>query len=163
MQKYNQKDITKYLQIFLCFENAELTPIISKYKTEIYPHIEKFTILFQGENEAVNLFGNKIISALMTFFPCVKIISFKNVNFQSDSHKFREGFDKVIEMFQFMLFGEKNEDLKLFRNKNCYLKEIKFYNCYFSHNLITKDILDDFENNINSYLGKKLVKITLNE
>ena len=163
MQKYYQKDITKYLQIFICFENAELTPILSKNKTEIYPNIEKLTIFFQGEDEAANLFGNKIISALMAFFPCIKTISFKNINFQSDSHKFREDFDKVIEMFQFMLFGQKNEDLKLFQNKKCCLKEIKFYNCYFSHNLITKDILDDFENNIYTYLGKKVVKITLSD
>ena len=164
MQNYSQKKVTKYLQIFSCLKNVELTPLYSsKNKNDIYPLIEKFTIIFQCEDEPITLFGSKIMSAIMEFFPCVKIISFKNINFQSDSVKFRENFDDISDRFHLVMFGKKNEDFILFKNKNCFLKEIKFYNCYFSNNLLTKDVFDDLENNIYSYLGKKVIKITLTE
>ena len=164
MQNYYQKKITKYFQIFSCLKNVELTPMYSSQnKNDIYPLIEKFTIFFQSEDEPITLFGNKIMSAIMAFFPCVKIISFKNVNFQSDGRKFREYFDEISESFQFMMFGKKNEDFILLKNKKCCLKEIKFYNCYFANNLLTKDVLDDLGNNLYSYLGKRTIKITLTE
>ena len=132
-------------------------------KNEKYPSIEKFTIFFQNDEETISLFGNQIIFAIIVFFPCIKTISFKNINFQNDIQKFRENFDDLGECFENFLFGKKNKDFVLFKNKDNCLKEIKFNNCYFCNNLITKDILDDIENKISSFLGKKIIKISFIE
>ena len=164
MGNYCQKNITKYFQMFTSSKNVEFTPDYNiKNKKDIYDSIEKFTIFFQSEDESITLFGNKLILAIITFFPRIKIISFKNINFQSDKQKFRENFDDINECFETMLFGKKNEDFYLFKNKKNCLNEIKFNNCYYYNNLINKDILKDIENKIYSYLGKKIIKISFVE
>ena len=165
MQNYYQKNITKYLQLFISFKNAELTPSIDdkKNKNEKYTSIEKFTLFFQTEEESNSLFCNRIIYSILFFFPSVKIISFKNIDFKNDKQKFRENFDDTSEYLEMMLFGEKNKDIVLFKNKENCLKEIKFYNCYICNNIITKDILDDIQSKINSALGKDKIKIILSE
>ena len=161
MQIYYKKNITKYLQIFVSFKNAELTPIYNKNdKNEKYNSIEKFTIFCQNEEETVSLFCNQIIFTLLSFFPKITIISFKNANFKNDSQKFRENFDDINECLELIFFGKKNKDFALFKNKNNCLKEIRFNNCYFCNHLITKDILDETEKKINSYLGKAFFKIS---
>ena len=164
MQKYYQKNITKYLQIFASFKNAELTPIYNKNnKNETYNSIEKFTIFFQNDEAIITLFGNHIIFSIISLFPNIKVISFKNVNFKNDGPKFRENFDDINECFKLVLFGNKNKDLALFKNKNYFLKDIRFNNCYFCNILITKDILNEIEKSIKSYLGKSIIRFSLIE
>ena len=164
MESYYQKNTTKYFQIFSSNQNAELTPEYNiKHKNNKYSLIEKFTIFFQNEEETISLFGNQIILAIISFFPFIKIISFKNINFQSDTQKFKPHFDEVSECLEMVLFGKKNKDFSLFKNKENCLKEIKFSNCYFSNNLITKDILDEIETKISTFLGKKIIKISFVE
>ena len=163
MQNYYQKNITKFLQIFAAFKNGELSPMYTGKKEVKYTSIEKLTLFFQNEDENIPLFGNRIFLSIFTFFPCVKIISFKNINFQSDNKKFRKDFDDIYTSFTLILFGEKNIDLQLFKNKDNCLKEIKFYNCYFYNDLLDKDILKDIENKINSYLGQNKIKVSFIE
>ena len=161
MKNYYQKNITKYLQICASFKSGELTPAFdSKNKNENVTSIEKFTLFFQNEEEIISLFGHKIVLAIILCFPKIKIISFKNVNFMNDNQKFREGFDDITEFFELILFGKDKKDFEFLKNKEIVLKEIKFSNCYCCNNLIVKDILDDIENKIYSYLGKKLLKFS---
>jgi hypothetical protein len=160
MQNYYKKDITKYLQIFCSFKNGELSPIVNQNnKKEVYKSIEKVTIYFQNEDSIISLFGIRIIASLLAFFPCVKIISFKNINFKNDNKIFREYFDDINESFEFGLFGEKNKDFILFKNKECCLKEIRFNNCYFYNHFIEKDITQEIERKIDSYLGKNSIRV----
>ena len=167
MENYYQKNITKYLQFFISFKNAELTPPTqdknNKNENEKYTSVEKFTLFFQGEDEPISLFCNKIIYTIFFFFPAIKKISFKNVNFIHDIQKYRENFDDINKYLELILFGKRNEDFRLFKNKNNCLKEIKFYNCYISNNLITKEILDEIQTHIFSYFKKNIIKITLYE
>jgi len=160
MQNYYKKNITKYLQIFCSFKNGELYPMVNyDSKKEVYKSIEKVTIYFQNEDNNIPLFGSRIILSLLAFFPCVKIISFKNINFKNDNKIFREYFDDINESFEFVLFGEKNKDFSLFKNKECCLKEIKFNNCYFYNHFIDKDITQEIEKKIDSYLGKNVIRV----
>ena len=105
MDIYNNKNSLKYFQIFATFKNGEIN-YINNLEQE-YINIKKFTLIFQNDEEAVNLFGNKIIFSILIFFPCVKIISFKNINFQNDDKKFREYFDDLKTCFELILFGKK--------------------------------------------------------
>ena len=160
MQNYYKKNITKYLQIFCSFKNGELYPMVNyDSKKEVYKSIEKVTIYFQNEDSNIPLFGSRIILSILAFFPCVKIISFKNINFKNDNKIFREYFDDINESFEFVLFGEKNKDFSLFKNKECCLKEIKFNNCYFYNHFIDKDITQEIEKKIDSYLGKNVIRV----
>ena len=160
MQIYYKKDITKYLQIFCSFKNGELSPMVNhNSKKEIYKSIEKVTIYFQNEESIIPLFGSRIILSILAFFPCVKIISFKNIDFKNDNKIFREYFDDINESFELGLFGEKNKDFSLFKNKECFLKEIRFNNCYFYNHFIEKDITQEIERKIDSYLGKSAIRI----
>ena len=160
MQNYYKKNITKYLQIFCSFKNGELYPMVNyDSKKEVYKSIEKVTIYFQNEDNNIPLFGSRIILSLLAFFPCVKIISFKNINFKNDNKIFREYFDDINESFEFVLFGEKNKDFSLFKNKECCLKEIRFNNCYFYNHFIDKDITQEIEKKIDSYLGKNVIRV----
>ena len=102
MDNYYKKDNTiKYLQIFSSFKSGELNQI--KNLTNEYPSIEKFTLFFQNEEENITLFGNKIILSILIFFPCVKIISFKNINFQNDDKTFREYFDDLKSSLELII------------------------------------------------------------
>ena len=160
MQNYYKKDITKYLQIFCSFKNGELSPMVSKKsKNEVYKSIEKVTIYFQNEESIIPLFGSRIISSILEFFPCVKIISFKNIDFKNDNKIFREYFDDINESLELVLFGEKNKDFSLFKNKECCLKEIRFNNCYFYNHFIEKDITQEIEIKIEAYLGKNAIRV----
>ena len=173
MRKYYQKNITKYVQIFYSF-----TSIINIHKNnnEKYKFIEKITIFFQKDNSGT-LFGDRIISSILSFFPCAKIISFKNVYFENKKIKLLTA-DEVYELFhnknnkndnnnkndknddfEFVLFGEKNIDLSLFKEKESCLKEIRFNNCHFDGCLIGKDITQEIEKKITSYLGKNAIRI----
>ena len=157
MDIYNNKNSLKYFQIFATFKNGEIN-YINNLEQE-YINIKKFTLIFQNDEEAVNLFGNKIIFSILIFFPCVKIISFKNINFQNDDKKFREYFDDLKTCFELILFGEKNEIMNYYINKEIKLDlaEIKFCNCYYYKNSIDKYILNEI--NTTKYLGKK-IKLT---
>ena len=154
MDIYNNKNSLKYFQIFATFKNGEIN-YINNLEQE-YINIKKFTLIFQNDEEAVNLFGNKIIFSILIFFPCVKIISFKNINFQNDDKKFREYFDDLKTCFELILFGEKNEIMNYYINKEIKLDlaEIKFCNCYYYKNSIDKYILNEI--NTTKYLGKKI-------
>ena len=154
MDIYNNKNSLKYFQIFATFKNGEIN-YINNLEQE-YINIKKFTLIFQNDEEAVNLFGNKIIFSILIFFPCVKIISFKNINFQNDDKKFREYFDDLKTCLELILFGEKNEIMNYYKNKEIKLDltEIKFYNCYYYKNSIDKYILNEI--NTTKYLGKKI-------
>ena len=154
MDIYNNKNSLKYFQIFATFKNGEIN-YINNLEQE-YINIKKFTLIFQNDEEAVNLFGNKIIFSILIFFPCVKIISFKNINFQNDDKKFREYFDDLKTCFELILFGEKNEIMNYYINKEIKLDlaEIKFCNCYYYKNSIDKYILNEI--NTIKYLGKKI-------
>lgn len=154
MDIYNNKNSLKYFQIFATFKNGEIN-YINNLEQE-YINIKKFTLIFQNDEEAVNLFGNKIIFSILIFFPCVKIISFKNINFQNDDKKFREYFDDLKTCFELILFGEKNEIMNYYKNKEIKLDlaEIKFCNCYYYKNSIDKYILNEI--NTIKYLGKKI-------
>ena len=163
MEKYYKKDNSiKYLQIFASFSNGELNQI--KNENNEYQSIEKFTLYFQNDEEAITLFGNKTILSILIFFPCVKVISFKNVNFQNDDKKFREYYDDLKKSFELMLLGKKNEILNWIKNKNIKinLEEIKFYNCYYYNKTIDKYLLKEIENGIYPYFKKK-VKLTFIE
>ena len=125
-------------------------------------------------NEGETLFGDIIILKILSFFPCVKIISFKNVYFEKDKIELFELSD-IIELFhnkndknqennkkdcfEFVLFGDKNKDLDLFKNGESCLREIRFNNCRFHHCLIGKDITQHIEKTIKSYLGKNDIRI----
>ena len=154
MDIYNNKNSLKYFQIFATFKNGEIN-YINNLEQE-YINIKKFTLIFQNDEEAVNLFGNKIIFSILIFFPCVKIISFKNINFQNDDKKFREYFDDLKTCFELILFGKKNEIMNYYKNKEIKLDltEIKFCNCYYYKNSIDKYILNEI--NTTKYLGKKI-------
>jgi hypothetical protein len=154
MDIYNNKNSLKYFQIFATFKNGEIN-YINNLEQE-YINIKKFTLIFQNDEEAVNLFGNKIIFSILIFFPCVKIISFKNINFQNDDKKFREYFDDLKTCFELILFGKKNEIMNYYKNKEIKLDltEIKFCNCYYYKNSIDKYILNEI--NTIKYLGKKI-------
>ena len=154
MDIYNNKNSLKYFQIFAAFKNGEIN-YINNLEQE-YINIKKFTLIFQNDEEAVNLFGNKIIFSILIFFPCVKIISFKNINFQNDDKKFREYFDDLKTCFELILFGKKNEIMNYYKNKEIKLDlaEIKFCNCYYYKNSIDKYILNEI--NTIKYLGKKI-------
>ena len=163
MEKYYKKDNSiKYLQIFASFNNGELNQI--KNENNEYISIEKFTLYFQNDEEAITLFGNKTILSILIFFPCVKVISFKNVNFQNDDKKFREYYDDLKKSFELMLLGKKNEILNWIKNKNIKinLEEIKFYNCYYYNKTVDKYLLKEIENGIYPYFKKK-VKLTFIE
>jgi len=226
MEKYYQKGITKYLQIFCSFPKFSAINIIEipKSNNEMYESIEKVTINFDKEGSSGKLFGDRIILSILSFFPCAKIISFKNVYFDKheiklyDPSEIYELFDNendkyknnkkgkrkayktsdVLKLlhnnddkndknnknhkndknhknhkieinkkdnndkndcFEFVLFGEKNKDLELFKNKERCLKEIRFKNCHFHHCLIGKDITQEIEKKINSYLGKNVIRV----
>ena len=160
MDNYYKKDNTiKYLQIFSSFKSGELNQI--KNLTNEYPSIEKFTLFFQNEEENIALFGNKIILSILIFFPCVKIISFKNINFQNDDKTFREYFDDLKSSLELMIFGKKDEILKWKNNKKILLQEIKFSNCYYYKNIIDKYLLNEIENEMFSYFGKKVKLISI--
>ena len=154
MDIYNNKNSLKYFQIFATFKNGEIN-YINNLEQE-YINIKKFTLIFQNDEEAVNLFGNKIIFSILIFFPCVKIISFKNINFQNDDKKFREYFDDLKTCFELILFGKKNEIMNYYKNKEIKLDltEIKFCNCYYYKNSIDKYILNEISTI--KYLGKKI-------
>ena len=154
MDIYNNKNSLKYFQIFATFKNGEINYI--NILEQEYINIKKFTLIFQNDEEAVNLFGNKIIFSILIFFPCVKIISFKNINFQNDDKKFREYFDDLKTCFELILFGKKNEIMNYYKNKEIKLDlaEIKFCNCYYYKNSIDKYILNEI--NTIKYLGKKI-------
>ena len=139
MEKYYKKDNSiKYLQIFASFSNGELNQITNLNNE--YPSIEKFTLYFQNDEETITLFGNKTILSILIFFPLVKVISFKNINFQNDDKKFREYYDDLKTSLELMLFGQKNEILTWIKNKNIKinLEEIKFTNCYYYNKTIDK-------------------------
>ena len=157
MDIYNNKNSLKYFQIFATFKNGEINH--TNNLEQEYINIKKFTLIFQNDEEAVNLFGNKIIFSILIFFPCVKIISFKNINFQNDDKKFREYFDDLKTCFELILFGKKNEIMNYYKNKEIKLDltEIKFYICYYYKNSINKYILNEI--NTTKYLGKK-IKLT---
>ena len=178
MRKFYQKGITKYLQIFCSFPKRSLMNFFHLHKNkdnEMYKSIEKVTIYFQDEDSSGILFGDRIILSILSFFPYVKIISFKNVHFRKykiklyteseifdlfhnkNNHQ-RENKDKN-DYFGFVLFGVKNKDLDLFKNKEIYLREIRFNNCYFKGILIGKDITQEIEETINSYLGKNVIRV----
>ena len=113
-----------------------------------YNTIEKFTLYFQYNDQIITLFGNNIILSILIFFPCIKIISFKNINFQNDDKIFREYFDDLQISIELILFGKKNDNIfNYFKNKNkkIYLEEIKFNNCYYYKNIIDKDILNEIK------------------
>ena len=157
MEKYYKKDNSiKYLQIFASFNNGELNQI--KNENSEYQSIEKFTLYFQNDEEVITLFGNKTILSILIFFPCVKVISFKNINFQNDDKKFREYYDDLKKSFELMLLGKKNEILNWIKNKNIKinLEEIKFYNCYYYNKTIDKYLLKEIENGIYPYFDKKV-------
>ena len=174
MRQFYQKGITKYFQIFWsCPKRALMNTIkIHKNNDEKYESIEKVTIYFEDEGET--LFGDRIILKILSFFPCVKIISFKNVYFEKDKIELFELSD-IIELFhnkndknqennkkdcfEFVLFGDKNKDLDLFKNEESCLREIRFNNCRFHHCLIGKDITQHIEKTIKSYLGKNDIRI----
>ena len=158
MENYYINKSTKYLQIFSCFKNGELNQ--TKNIKIQYDSIEKFTLFFQNEEENITLYGNKIILSILMFFPCIKIISFKNINFQNDDKKFREYYDDLKTCFELILFGEKNEILSFYKNKKINLEEIKFSNCYYYQHLIKQYILDDINGSI--YFNKK-IKLTFAE
>ena len=154
MDIYNNKNSLKYFQIFATFKNGEINH--TNNLEQEYINIKKFTLIFQNDEEAVNLFGNKIIFSILIFFPCVKIISFKNINFQNDDKKFREYFDDLKTCFELILFGKKNEIMNYYKNKEIKLDltEIKFCNCYYYKNSIDKYVLGEI--NTIKYLGKKI-------
>ena len=152
MENYYINKSTKYLQIFSCFKNGELNQ--TKNIKIQYDSIEKFTLFFQNEEENITLYGNKIILSILMFFPCIKIISFKNINFQNDDKKFREDFDDFKKCLSLILFGNKNEILSFYKDKRINLEEIKFSNCSYYKKMIEKYILDDIEATLPSYFRK---------
>ena len=157
MENYYKKDNSiKYLQIFSSFDNGELNQIIN-FNSE-YSSIEKFTLYFHNDEEAISLYGNKIILSILVFFPFVKIISFKNINFQNDDKKFREYFDDLKTSLELMLLGKKDDILTWIKNGNIKIKleEVRFSNCYYYKNNIDKYILKEIENGINSYFEKEV-------
>ena len=157
MENYYKKDNSiKYLQIFSSFGDCELNQIIN-LKNE-YSSIERFTLYFHNDEEAITLFGNKTILSILVYFPFVKVISFKNINFQNDDKKFREYYDDLKSSFELMLFGKKNEILTWIKNRNIKisLEEIKFSNCSYYKNNVSKYILKEIEVGINSYFEKKV-------
>ena len=154
MENYYIKNITKYLQIFAVFKKGELNQIKNiKIK---YNSIEKFTLFFQNEEENISLYGNKIILSILMFFPCVKIISFKNINFQNSDRQFRQYFDNFKTFLSLTLFGEKNEIISIYKDKKINLQEIKFSNCFYCNYIIEKYILEDIESTLPLYFGKKI-------
>ena len=187
MKKFYQKGITKYIQIFFSFPKRSLinTIMIHKNNNEIYESIEKVTLYFQDEGWAGTLVRDRIILSILSFFPCVKIISFKNIYFEKNKIQlFTESEvyelfhnnqkDKNIEnnkkdisdkndSFEFILFGEKNKDLDLLKNKESCLREIRFNNCHFNYCLIGKDITQQIEKTISSYLGKNDIRVIYSE
>ena len=157
MEKYYKKDNSiKFLQIFASFSNGELNQITNLNNE--YPSIEKFTLYFQNDEETITLFGNKTILSILIFFPLVKIISFKNINFQNDDKKFREYYDDLKTSLELMLLGKKNEILTWIKNKNIKinLEEIKFSNCYYYNKTIDKYLLKEIEDGIYPYFKKKV-------
>ena len=125
MENYYINKSTKYLQIFSCFKNGELNQ--TKNIKIQYDSIEKFTLLFQNEEENITLYGNK---------------------------KFREDFDDFKECLSLILFGNKNEILSFYKDKRINLEEIKFSNCSYYKKMIEKYILDDIEATLPSYFRK---------
>ena len=184
MKKFYQKGITKYIQIFFSFPKRSLinTIMIHKNNNEIYESIEKVTLYFQDEGRVGTLVGDRIILSILSFFPCVKIISFKNIYFEknkiqlftesevyelfhnnkNDKNNKKDISDKN-DCFEFILFGEKNKDLDLLNNKESCLREIRFNNCHFNYCLIGKDITQQIEKTINSYLGKNDIRVIYSE
>ena len=154
MENYYKENDTKYLQIFASFQSGELNQIMNSNNE--YKSIEKFTLYFQYDDNIITLFGNNIILSILIFFPCIKIISFKNINFQNDDKKFREYFDDLQNSLELMLFGKKNKIFEFFKNKNkkIYLEEIKFNNCYYYKNTIEENILNEIKTE--KYFGKEI-------
>ena len=156
MENFYKEKSTKYLQIFASFQSGELNQINNSSLNE-YNTIEKFTLYFQYNDQIITLFGNNIILSILIFFPCIKIISFKNINFQNDDKIFREYFDDLQISIELILFGKKNDNIfNYFKNKNkkIYLEEIKFNNCYYYKNIIDKDILNEIKTE--KYFGKEI-------
>lgn len=160
MENYYKENITKYLQIFASFQSGELNQIFNLNKA--YNSIEKFTLYFQNDEDIITLFGNNTILSILVFFPNIKIISFKNINFQNDDKKFKEYFDDLKTSFEAMLLGKKADIVNFFKTKNkkISLEEIKFNNCYYYKNIIDKDILNEI--NTNKYFSKE-IKLSLIE
>jgi hypothetical protein len=160
MENYYKENITKYLQIFASFQSGELNQIFNLNKA--YNSIEKFTLYFQNDEDIITLFGNNTILSILVFFPNIKIISFKNINFQNDDKKFKEYFDDLKTSFEAMLLGKKTDIVNFFKTKNkkISLEEIKFNNCYYYKNIIEKDILNEI--NTNKYFSKE-IKLSLIE
>ena len=160
MENYYKENITKYLQIFASFQSGELNQIFNLNKA--YNSIEKFTLYFQNDEDIITLFGNNTILSILVFFPNIKIISFKNINFQNDDKKFKEYFDDLKTSFEAMLLGKKADIVNFFKTKNkkISLEEIKFNNCYYYKNIIEKDILNEI--NTNKYFSKE-IKLSLIE
>ena len=158
MENYYKKDCTKSLEIFASFDNGELNKSINLNNE--YSSIEKFTLFFSNDYNGYTLFGNKIILSILIFFPNIKVISFKNVNFQNDDKKFRENYDDLKTCFELILFGEKNEILSFYKSKKIHLEEIKFSNCYYYQHSIKQYILDEINGSI--YFNKK-IKLTFAE
>ena len=158
MENYYKKDDTiNYLQIFASFKSGELNQIINL--NDEYLSLKKFTLFFQNDEDIITLFGNKTILSILMLFPRLKLISFKNINFQNDDRKFREYFDDFKESLELMLFGKKNEILRWKNNKKIVLinlEEIKFNNCYYYKIPIDNLSLNEIENGIYSYFGKNI-------
>ena len=158
MENYYKKNSTKLLQIFASFDSGELNP--ANNLNNEYSSIEKFTLFFSNDRDGFTLYGNKIILSILIFFPNIKVISFKNVNFQNDDKKFREYFDDFQTCFEFILFGEKKEILSFYKFKKIYLEEIKFSNCFYYQHHIEDYILNAIDCSI--YFNKE-IKLTFNE
>ena len=157
MENYYKEDNTiKSLQIFASFKSGELNQIINL--DHEYLSIKKFTLFFQNDEETITLFGNKTILSILMFFPGLKIISFKNINFQNDDKKFREYFDDFKTSLELMLFGNKNEIINWKKDKKIELnlEEIKFSNCYYYKIPIDDLSLKEIENGIYSYFNKEI-------
>lgn len=155
MENYYKENRVKYLQIFASFQSGELNQINNSFNE--YNTIEKFTLYFQYNDNIITLFGNNIILSILIFFPCIKTISFKNINFQNDDKIFREYFDDLQISLELMLFGKNTDNIFNFfkkQNKKIYLEEIKFNNCYYYKNIIDKDILNEI--NTEKYFQKEI-------
>ena len=155
MENYYKEKSTKYLQIFASFQSGELNQINNSFNE--YNTIEKFTLYFQYNDSIITLFGNNIILSILSFFPCIKTISFKNINFQNDDKIFKEYFDDLQISIELILFGKNKNNIFNFlksNNKKILLEEIKFNNCYYYKNIIDKDILNEIKTE--KYFGKEI-------
>ena len=151
---YKKNNSIKDFQIFATFKSGEFNQVINLNNN--YLSIIKFTLYFQNEEDNITLFGNKIIFSIILFFPNIKVISFKNINFQNDDKRFNEYLDDLKISIELMLFGKKEEIVKSNKNKKIILEQIKFSNCYYYNNAINKYILKEIGKDIYSYLGKEI-------